>query len=55
MRISCVCPTHGRAHVIGEAVESFRRQTYTGEIAERFSDAISEAFDDRKPKRRSRW
>lgn len=32
-----------------------KRQTYTGENAERFSDAISEAFDDRKPKRRNRW
>lgn len=32
MKISCVCPTHGRAHVIGEAVESFRRQTYGGDM-----------------------
>ncbi len=32
MKITCVCPTHGRAHVIGEAVESFLRQTYKGEM-----------------------
>lgn len=31
MKITCVCPTHGRAHVIGEAVESFLRQTYRGD------------------------
>ncbi len=28
--ISCVCPTHGRAHIIGEAVESWRRQRPCG-------------------------
>jgi len=26
IKISCVCPTHGRAHVIGEAIESYLRQ-----------------------------
>lgn len=31
MKITCVCPTHGRAHIIGEAVESFLRQTYRGD------------------------
>ncbi len=31
MKITCVCPTHGRAHVIGEAVESFLRQTFAGD------------------------
>ena len=30
MKISCVCPTHGRAHVIGEAVESYLRQEPCG-------------------------
>ena len=25
--ISCVCPTHGRGHLLDEAVESYRRQT----------------------------
>jgi glycosyltransferase involved in cell wall biosynthesis len=31
MKITCVCPTHGRAHIIGEAVESFLRQDYDGD------------------------
>jgi glycosyltransferase involved in cell wall biosynthesis len=26
MKITCICPTHGRAHIIGESVESFLRQ-----------------------------
>lgn len=30
--ITCVCPTHGRAHIIGEAVEAFERQDYPGEL-----------------------
>jgi glycosyltransferase involved in cell wall biosynthesis len=29
--ISCVCITHSREHLIGEAVESFLRQDYKGE------------------------
>lgn len=28
--LSCVCPTHGRAHVLGEAVESYLRQAPPG-------------------------
>lgn len=26
--ISCVCPTHGRGHLVNEAVESYRRQNF---------------------------
>lgn len=29
-RITCACPTHGRAHIIGEAVESYLRQEPCG-------------------------
>lgn len=30
-KASCLCPTYGRPHLIGEAVESFLRQDYLGE------------------------
>jgi len=30
IKISCVCPTHGRAHIIGEAIESYLRQEPCG-------------------------
>jgi len=30
VKISCCCPTHGRAHVIGEAIESYLRQEPCG-------------------------
>lgn len=30
LSVSCVCVTHGRAHLIGEAIESFLRQDYPG-------------------------
>jgi glycosyltransferase involved in cell wall biosynthesis len=29
-KITCCCPTHGRAHILGEAVESFLRQEPCG-------------------------
>lgn len=30
-KVSCICITYGRPHLIGEAVESFLRQDYAGE------------------------
>lgn len=30
-KVSCVCPTFGRAHLLEEAIESFHRQDYPGE------------------------
>lgn len=31
-KVSCLCPTYGRPHLIGEAIESFLRQDYPGEM-----------------------